>query len=232
MQISKINQVLTPIEKFPELSKYNVQQRHIYAEKVEYWLGIHEQRLVSEVNTLSTEINTSIDGINTAITTLENFTTTNTQSEAKAKEYMDTTLEYRNTTQGYMNTTEGYKNDAQSILNAFSNVQLNGTQVNQLFEQFGQQISWQRKVIADDVVAQHNDFLFIDTTTKVINVTLPNAQDGLRVRFIDAKSNFNTNKLTIIRNGGKIMGLSEDMEVMEKNINFELVCQSGDWRIA
>lgn len=90
------------------------------------------------------------------------------------------------------------------------------------------------KYINSDYTASRNDFLLIDTTNNIVNVTLPTSSTNFNeVFFVDIKGQFDTNKLVIKRGNtdDTIMGLSEDMDVDTKNISFGLIYYSGDWRI-
>ena len=72
-------------------------------------------------------------------------------------------------------------------------------------------------------------------TTAPFTVTLPaNPQVGWWVQFRDHASTFDTNKLTINRNGQKIMGLAENMDVTTPNAAFRLVFAGATtgWRIS
>jgi len=65
-----------------------------------------------------------------------------------------------------------------------------------------------------------------------ITITLPSTPlENSVIGFLDFKGMFDTNALTILRNGKLIMGLAEDMVVDTKNISFELIYINGDWRI-
>ena len=69
-----------------------------------------------------------------------------------------------------------------------------------------------------------NDRYFIDTTAAAQTVTLPGSPlVGDQVSLIDLAGTFDTNNLTIGRNGLKIMGLTADMTVSTENAGIQLV---------
>ena len=89
------------------------------------------------------------------------------------------------------------------------------------------------KYINSDYTASRNDFLLIDTTNNIVNVTLPdNATTYDEVFFVDVKGKFSTNKLVVKRGNTNdtIMGVGEDMDV-DTNISFGLIYYLGDWRL-
>ena len=80
-----------------------------------------------------------------------------------------------------------------------------------------------------------NARLLIDTSVNTVTINLPSSPNtGEYIQFIDASGSFDTNNLTLGRNGLKIMGLDENMTVATKNANFTLVYASASqgWRIA
>jgi len=95
--------------------------------------------------------------------------------------------------------------------------------------------------IQDDWVIKTNDYILVakdcilaDTSSNVITLTLPaSPSDDDYVKIHDFGSSFNTNNLTVAKNGKTIMGVNEDMVVDLDNISFSLVYESttGDWRI-
>ena len=69
-----------------------------------------------------------------------------------------------------------------------------------------------------------NDRYFIDTTAAAQTVTLPaSPQTGDQVSLIDLASTFDTNNLTIGRNGLKIMGQTADMVISTEDAGIQLV---------
>jgi len=69
-----------------------------------------------------------------------------------------------------------------------------------------------------------NDRVFADTTSGAITVTLPASPlTGDQVSVIDLAGTFDTNNLTIARNGNNIMGLAEDLVITQENAGLALV---------
>ncbi len=72
--------------------------------------------------------------------------------------------------------------------------------------------------------ATNNDRLFVDTSGGAVTITLPlSPAVGDSVRFIDVAGSFNTNNLTVARNGSKIMGLTENLTENTQYSAFGLV---------
>lgn len=79
-----------------------------------------------------------------------------------------------------------------------------------------------------------NDEVFADTTSGIITLTLPaTAITGNKVKVIDTKGTWGTNKCTIARNGNKIAGATSDLDLTVPNDQVELVFYSttSDWRV-
>ncbi len=79
-----------------------------------------------------------------------------------------------------------------------------------------------------------NDRYFIDTSAGAQTVNLPASPlTGDQVSFIDLASTFDTNNLTIGRNGKKIMNLSEDFVVSQEDAAIQLVYTGATygWRL-
>ena len=65
---------------------------------------------------------------------------------------------------------------------------------------------------------------FVNTTTAAITATLPSSPTlGDFVSFIDYAATFDTNNLTIARNGKNIQGVAEDLTVSVERAAFTLV---------
>jgi len=65
---------------------------------------------------------------------------------------------------------------------------------------------------------------FVDTTSAAVTLTLPGSPaTGDKILLLDLASTFDTNNLTIARNGLKIMGLNENMTVDVEDAAIELV---------
>jgi hypothetical protein len=97
----------------------------------------------------------------------------------------------------------------------------------------GSKSSW--SIINSNYNAQPYENLKVNTTSGIVNVTLPNnPPDDTKIYFSDYNDTFAINKLTIKPYGGqKIMSLFEDMDVNNKGIYFALVYKANtqDWRI-
>jgi hypothetical protein len=82
--------------------------------------------------------------------------------------------------------------------------------------------TWEEKTANFNAVAGFG--YFIDTTSNAITVTLPSSPTiGQKISFIDAAGTFDTNNLTVGRNGKNIQGLAEDMTVTLERVGFTLV---------
>ena len=87
---------------------------------------------------------------------------------------------------------------------------------------FSAEPSWE--TITTAITLVHKAQYFVDTSAGSFSVTLPaSPTTGMYVAICDLAGCFNDYPLTIIRNESKIMNLSEDMVVAEKNVSFKLV---------
>ena len=83
-------------------------------------------------------------------------------------------------------------------------------------------LSWSTKTGAFDAVASNG--YFVDTTSGGITATLPATPSVADIiRFIDVSGTFDTNNLTVARNGHKIVGAAEDLVVADERAAFALV---------
>jgi len=83
-------------------------------------------------------------------------------------------------------------------------------------------ITWEIKTTNFNAVNKHG--YFVDTTLGAITATLPvSATLGDEITFIDGNETFDTNNLTIARNGHKIQGQEEDLTISIENAGFTLV---------
>ena len=65
---------------------------------------------------------------------------------------------------------------------------------------------------------------FIDTSTTAITATLPSSPTlGDFIQFIDYSGTFDTNNLTVARNGNKIQGVAEDLTVSVERAGLTLI---------
>ena len=72
------------------------------------------------------------------------------------------------------------------------------------------------------------DRLLVDTSSGAVTITLPSSPSmGDQVTFIDLDGTFDSNALTVARNGEAIMALGQDMTVNLKNAAFALVFTDG-----
>lgn len=93
--------------------------------------------------------------------------------------------------------------------------------------------NWLRKTTAYTAAA--NDSILADTSAAAFTITLPlTPAQFATITFVDTASTFDTNNLTVARNGNLIMGLAEDMVTNTKNASFSLVYDNtaNGWRIA
>ena len=82
--------------------------------------------------------------------------------------------------------------------------------------------------------ASSNDRIFVNTSAATCTITLPAApQIGDQIRFIDVAGTFDTNNLTLGRNGLLIMGLSENLVISTENAGFGIVYSGATygWRL-
>jgi len=83
--------------------------------------------------------------------------------------------------------------------------------------------SWQAEKTGN-FTATAGEGYFINTTSAAITATLPtSATLGDEITLTDAKGTFDTNNLTVARNGHKIQGLAEDLTVSIERAGFTLV---------
>jgi hypothetical protein len=83
--------------------------------------------------------------------------------------------------------------------------------------------SWQAVKTANFNVAAGEGY-FVNTTSTAITATLPAAPTlGDFVSFIDYAATFDTNNLTIARNGKNIQGVGEDLTVSVERAGLTLV---------
>ena len=78
------------------------------------------------------------------------------------------------------------------------------------------------------------DRIFVDTSSQAVTITLPAAPaTGDEIRFVDVASSFDTNNLTVARNGLKINNQTSDLTVATEDAAFGLVYSgvSYGWKI-
>lgn len=88
------------------------------------------------------------------------------------------------------------------------------------------------KTIDSNTLAVHNDFLFADTSTGEVAITLPeNPPEKCSIKIADLKGTFSINKLILLRNGETIKNVEEDRYCTKKYVSFEMIFINNDWRI-
>jgi hypothetical protein len=96
----------------------------------------------------------------------------------------------------------------------------------------GSYISNDWKIKTANYTAVSGDRIAANTSSGAFTVTLPSSPSaGNYVEFSDGGGAFQTNNLTIGRNGSTIMGLSEDMTLSTNNVSVGLVYSGTTWRI-
>jgi hypothetical protein len=84
--------------------------------------------------------------------------------------------------------------------------------------------SWQAVITADPANAVAGNGYFVNTTSAAFTITLPtSAVIGDFISFIDYAGTFDTNNLTIGRNGHNIQGAAADLTVATERAGFTLV---------
>jgi hypothetical protein len=89
------------------------------------------------------------------------------------------------------------------------------------------------EVIAS-IVADSNKAYWIDTSVAPITLTLPaNPSMGDILRIFDVENTFDTNNLTIDRNGKPIMGANDNLTVNIEGSAFEIIFYNDTkgWRL-
>jgi len=85
-------------------------------------------------------------------------------------------------------------------------------------------LTWNSTVNSTTFTAVVNTGYFVNTSTAGFTVTLPASPTiGQEVAFIDYNATFDTNNLTVARNGKNIQGLAEDLTVSIERAAFSLV---------
>jgi len=74
------------------------------------------------------------------------------------------------------------------------------------------------------------DKIFVDTASQAVTITLPASPTvGDEVRFLDVANTFDTNNLTVARNGEKIDGTTADLTVATEGAAFSLVYSGSSY---
>lgn len=82
--------------------------------------------------------------------------------------------------------------------------------------------------------ADSNKVYFVDTSATAVTMTLPaNPSMGDMLRIFDVNNTFDSNNLTIDRNGNPIMGAADNLTVDTEGAAFELVYYNSvqGWRL-
>jgi hypothetical protein len=88
------------------------------------------------------------------------------------------------------------------------------------------QSSWTTKTSSFSAVAGGK--YFVNTSGGAVTVTLPSSPNlGDEIRFIDSNGTFDTNNLTVNRNGNPISGDTSDLTVATERAGFGLVFYDG-----
>lgn len=85
-----------------------------------------------------------------------------------------------------------------------------------------------------DATIASGDYVFVDTSSNAITITLPNTPAlSDTVKIVDYAGTFLTNNCTISRNGSKIMSISEDMVISTNNASVQLtyINSTIGWKI-
>ena len=82
--------------------------------------------------------------------------------------------------------------------------------------------------------AEEGDYLLIDTSSSAVTVTLPaNPQVGSKVIIADAEGTFDTNNVTLGRNGENIQNVADDMTLDVKDKIYTIIYRNSSygWRV-
>ena len=95
-------------------------------------------------------------------------------------------------------------------------------------------VDWQTTPKTANFTAVNGEGYFVNTTSGAITATLPSSpSQGDEIRFLDVSGTFDTNNLTVARNGKLIQGDAENLVVNVEGAAFELVFSNDTygWRI-
>lgn len=88
--------------------------------------------------------------------------------------------------------------------------------------------------ISANTTAVASRYYFVNTTSAAVTLTLPTAATmGDTIRVIDGAGTFDTNNLTVARNGHKIMGATDNLIVNTEHAAFDLVYynSTNGWKL-
>lgn len=125
------------------------------------------------------------------------------------------------------NITNSNLSGSAGITNA--NLQYSSITINGVSSSLGSTViipagtSWQTEVSSNFSPAKGNGY-FVNTTSSAITATLPASPTlGDEITFRDGYGTFNTNNLTVARNGNNIEGVASDLVIASQNAAFTLV---------
>ena len=180
----------------------------------------YETLTVADGSVTATKLATTLDLSSNTLTLPSTFVTT-TGSQALSNKTINASS---NT---ISNITNSNLSGTAAITNAnlqYSSLTVNGTSIS--LGGSGTIVagtSWQT-VKTSGFTAVTSYGYFCDTTSAAFTATLPASPTlGNEISFIDYAGTFNTNNLTIGRNGNKIQGASEDLIVSTQRAAFTLV---------
>lgn len=174
------------------------------------------QTSTSSPTLTSPVLNTSISG--TAVKdedTMSSDSATALATQQSIKAYVDTSISSFSTTlSGLTDTTISTPSSGQVL-------KYNGSAwINDTDSSGG--ATWESK--SADFTASASKSYFVNTSSGAVTATLPaSPSQGDEVRFLDVKGTFDTNNLTVARNGNPIQGDASDMTVSTERAGFSLV---------
>lgn len=174
------------------------------------------QTSTSSPTLTSPVLNTSISG--TAVKdedTMSSDSATALATQQSIKAYVDTSISSFSTTlSGLTDTTISTPSSGQ-VLKYNGSAWINDTDS-------GGGATWESK--SADFTASASTSYFVNTSSGAVTATLPaSPTQGDEVRFLDVKGTFDTNNLTVARNGNPIQGDASDMTVSTERAGFSLV---------
>ena len=96
------------------------------------------------------------------------------------------------------------------------------------------QVELTANVSASGTFLSPNCFVWVNTTAGTLSAVLPQtANTGQSIRFFDVANTFDTFPFTVLRNGNKIQGVSQNLTVTTEGAAFELVYYNSTygWRL-
>ncbi len=208
--IPDITITFNPVADFPEVNEPN------YSQKVEESCNQHKAEM-AKFNSWTTELNNfgaEVNNLKTLFTQdVETFGAI--KDEILASEpYMNN--EKVNEIKAEMDLIDLVASDAQLIQDTANLIH-----------------SVERKYrnINSDYTAEKTDWLFVDTTGGVVNITLPaTAELGDTITVQDVKDNFETTNCVVLGNGKNINGNSQ-IELTIDGLTVSFVYVVDEWRI-